>query len=102
MQAKKYSEAVDFALARIAREPTTLTDMYQRMVDQINLLKAANDFNGALDLITQFKRIDLKTFAPVVQRLEAEIKQLQSTGGRVYVRQQKAYEHVSVFQFHVL
>jgi len=33
--------------------------------------------------------------------MENEIKQLQSTGGRVYVRQQKAYEHVARFQFHV-
>jgi HEAT repeat protein len=102
LRTKKYGAAVDFAIDRLAHDPTTLTDMYRSVLDQINLLKAASDFTGALELITQFKRIDLKQYAPVVQRLEAEIKQLQSTGGRVYVRQQKAYEHVALFQFHVL
>jgi HEAT repeat protein len=102
LRAKKYAEAVDFALDRLQRDPTVLTDMYQRVREQYELLKKAGDLNGAQELVTQFKRVDLKNYATVVQQMEAEIKQLQSTGGRVYVRQQKAYEHVARFQFHVL
>jgi HEAT repeat protein len=102
LRTKKYADAVDFALDRIHRDPTALTDMYQKMVQQIKLLKEANDFTGALELIGQFKRIELKQYGPIVTQLENEIKQLQSTGGRVYVRQQKTYEHVARFQFHVL
>ena len=101
LRTKKYSEGVDFALDRIKRDPATLTDMFGRMREQINTLKAANDFTGALELLTQFKRIELKQYGLLVQQMENEIKQLQSTGGRVYVRQQKAYEHVARFQFHV-
>jgi tetratricopeptide (TPR) repeat protein len=102
LRTKKYAEAVDFAIDRIGRDPTVLTDMFKKMRDQIDRLKAANDFTGALELITQFKRIELKQYGPLVTQIENEIKQLQSTGGRVYVRQPKAYEHVARFQFHVL
>jgi HEAT repeat protein len=103
LRTKKYAEAVDFALERIQRDPTALTDMFREMKRQVDRLKVAGDFTGALELITQFKRIDLgKQYGPLVQQMENEVKQLQSTGGRVYVRQQKAYEHVARFQFHVL
>jgi len=101
LRTKKYAEAVDFAQDRIKRDPATLTDMFGRMREQINTLKMANDFTGALELLTQFKRIELKQYGGLVQQMENEIKQLQSTGGRVYVRQQRAYEHVARFQFHV-
>jgi HEAT repeat protein len=102
LQTKKYADAVDFALERIKRDPTTLTDMWSRTREQIDRLKTAGDFTGALELIAQFKRLELPPLVRgPVDRLEAEIKQLQSTGGRVYVRQQKAYEHVARFQFHV-
>src|SRR5678815_1132395 len=59
LRAKKYVAAVDFAIDRIGRDPTTLPAMYRKMKDQVDRLKEAADFTGALELITQFKRIDL-------------------------------------------
>jgi tetratricopeptide (TPR) repeat protein len=102
LRTKKYADAVDYALERLQREPKYLGEMWRVTKDQVDLLKKANDYNGALELITQFKRIELKTYAGPVQQVENEIKQLQSTGGRVWVRSPKAYEHVSRFPFHML
>jgi len=76
--------------------------MWRKTLDQYKLLKASGDLAGAQELLTQFKRLELKTYAQLVQDMEKEIKDLQTTGGRVYVKQGNAYEHVARFQFHMV
>ena len=103
LRTKKYSEAVDFALDRVQKDRTTLPNLWLKTRDELARLKTVNDHVSALQLIQQFRRLPLPdTIAGPLSAWEAEIKQLQSTGGRVYVRQEKAYEHVARFQFHVL
>jgi HEAT repeat protein len=103
LRTKKYAEAVDFALDRVQRDRASLSNLWLKTKDELVRLKTASDHVSALELIQQFRRLPLPdTISGPLSAWESEIKQLQSTGGRVYVRQQKAYEHVARFQFHVL
>jgi HEAT repeat protein len=103
LRTKKYADAVDYALERVQRNPQVLNDLYLETKKQIERLKKVNDLTGALELITQFKRLNLpEVVSGPLEAIEREIKHLQSTGGRVWVRSPKAYEHVARFPFHML
>jgi tetratricopeptide (TPR) repeat protein len=102
IKTKKYNTAIDLAMERLARQPSIAGIAWKKTLEQYKALKTAGDLAGAQELLNQFKRLELKTYAQLVADMEDELKKLQSTGGRVYVRQQKAFEHVAIFQFHMV
>jgi len=100
LAARKYTEAAAFATRAIQRNGANAAVLWPKIRQRIDALKNASDFDGALALIDEAKKIPFgqvySSQLPAIEEQIKELKKKQLPGGRTWVRQSNPYEHAAL------
>lgn len=102
LAARRYADAAAFAKDAIQRNSGNAAVLWPKVRERIESLKTANDFDGALALIDEAKKIPFgEIYSSQLPALEEQVRDLKKKhvpGGRTWVRQVNPFEHASLRQ----